>query len=305
MSHGPAPDRAGATRLAVTAGAGSVAVALILTVLKLWALWHTGSLAVGASLADSALDLLMSATALAAIIYAAKPEDEDHSFGHHSAEDLAVLAQSVVILGSGALIGFLSLSRILSPTPPDLGAEGAGLRAMGIAIGLTVLLLLWQSHVLRRTGNRVVAADRLHYLSDLLPTLGAILALELSRRFGWSMADALIGLAAAAFMIWNALGQFGSAWHALMDRQADPEVIATVTRLADNWPGVRGWHDLHTRRSGSRNFIHLHLEMDGDLSLREAHDIGAALKAAILRELPDAYVIIHKDVWAGETASRG
>jgi ferrous-iron efflux pump FieF len=66
--------------------------------------------------------------------------------------------------------------------------------------------------------------------------------------------------------------------------------------LARDWPGVVGFHDLKTRMSGSKVFVHLHIELDGDLSLREAHEIGAGLKRTILLAYPQADVIIHKDV---------
>ena len=73
----------------------------MLVLLKLWALGQTGALPVAASLADSAMDLMVSVGAMAAIFYAARPPDEDHAFGHTSAEDIAALAQSLFILGLG------------------------------------------------------------------------------------------------------------------------------------------------------------------------------------------------------------
>ena len=92
------------TRLNISAGLLSVTVAAVLVAAKLWALAETGSLAVAATLADSALDLMMSLGGLAAIAYAAKPADDDHNFGHTSAEDLAALGQSLFILVSAAVI---------------------------------------------------------------------------------------------------------------------------------------------------------------------------------------------------------
>jgi ferrous-iron efflux pump FieF len=84
-----------------------------------------------------------------------------------------------------------------------------------------------------------------------------------------------------------------------MDRAADPEILKGIGKLAADWPGVRGYHDLKTRTAGSRVFIHLHIELDGDQSLREAHAIGASLRRAILAAYPQADVIIHKDVYRG------
>jgi ferrous-iron efflux pump FieF len=81
-----------------------------------------------------------------------------------------------------------------------------------------------------------------------------------------------------------------------MDRRADPKVIAGIAELAARWPGVHGFHDLKTRTAGSRIFVNLHIELDGDQTLHDAHAIGASLRRAIIEAYPQADVIIHKDV---------
>lgn len=284
------------TRLNLSAALASVIVAGVLVALKLWALGETGALSVAASLADSALDLMMSLGAMAALVYAAKPADEDHAFGHSSAEDLAALAQGVFIGISAIVIGWAAVARLLAPEAAVLAQEGRGMLVMAASMVLTVGLVLWQGRVARRTGSRVVAADRLHYLGDLVPAVGAVVSLWASRRFGLSQIDAVVALAAAVMLIFGAARIGKGAWDALMDRQADPEVIEGIRTLARNWPGVHGFHDLKTRTAGSRVFVHLHIELDGDLPLREAHEIGAGLRRTILLAYPQCDVIIHKDV---------
>ena len=142
----------------------------------------------------------------------------------------------------------------------------------------------------------VVAADRLHYLGDLLPSLGAIAALWVSSRYGLGSVDAVVALAAAAVMFIGALRIGKDAWDALMDRSADPAIIDGIAKIARDWPGVHGFHDLKTRTAGSRIFVNLHIELDGTQTLREAHDIGAGLRRAILAAYPQTDVMIHKDV---------
>jgi ferrous-iron efflux pump FieF len=286
-------------RLAISAGLASVLVAGVLVALKLWALAETGALSIAASLADSALDLMMSLGAAAAIVYAARPADEDHAFGHTSAEDLAALAQATFILVSSGVIGWTAIQRLNADTPHQLASEGRGLVVMVTSIVLTLGLVWWQGRVARRTGSKVVAADRLHYLGDLLPSLGAIAALWISGRYGIGSIDAVVALAAAAVMVIGALRIGKDAWDALMDRTADPRIVEGIAGIAADWPGVHGFHDLKTRTAGSRIFVNLHIELDGDQSLREAHDIGAGLRRAILAAYPQTDVIIHKDVFRG------
>ncbi|NGQ90564.1 cation diffusion facilitator family transporter [Rhodobacter sp. HX-7-19] len=285
-------------RMNLSAGLSSVLVAGVLVGLKLWALGQTGALSVAASLADSAMDLMVSLGALAALIYAAKPADEDHAFGHSSAEDLAALGQALFILIAAGAIAVGAVERLLSPAPAALQAEGLGMLIMGVSILLTLGLVWWQGRVAARTGSRVVAADRLHYLGDLLPNIGAIASLWASSRFGLGSVDSIVALGAAGMLALGALRIGKGAWDALMDRRADPEIVAGIGKLAAGWPGVRGFHDLKTRTAGSRVFVNIHIELDGDQTLREAHAIGAALRRAILAAYPQADVIVHKDVAA-------
>ncbi len=284
------------TRLNLSAGLASVAVAAVLVALKLWALGQTGALSVAASLADSAMDLMVSLVAMMAILYAAKPADEDHAFGHSSAEDLASLGQALFILVSAGVIAVAAVQRLRAPEPQTIAAEGVGMLVMVVSILLTLGLVLWQGRVARQTGNKVVAADRLHYMGDLLPNIGAIASLWASSRFGLVAVDSVVALGAAGMLALGAVRIGAEAWDALMDRRADPAVIAAITEMARNWPGVRGFHDIKTRRAGSRIFVQIHIELDGDQPLRDAHATGAALKRAILAAYPQADVIIHKDV---------
>lgn len=286
-------------KLAVSAGLASVLVAGTLVVLKLWALAETGALSIAASLADSAMDLMMSLGAAAAIIYAARPADEDHAFGHTSVEDLTALAQAIFILISAGVIGWTAAARLLAPEPPQLAAEGRGLVVMVASVVLTLGLVWWQGRVARRTGSKVVAADRLHYLGDLLPSLGAIAALWVSSHYGIGSVDAVVALGAAGVLAFGAVRIGKSAWDALMDRAADPQILTGIAKIAGDWPGVRGFHDLKSRTAGSRVFVNLHIELDGDQPLRDAHEIGAGLRRAILAAYPQTDIIIHKDVYEG------
>ncbi|MDZ7906580.1 MAG: cation transporter [Cypionkella sp.] len=125
--------------LNLSAGATSALVAFALVSLKLWGLGQTGALSVAASLADSAMDLMVSLGALAALIYAARPADDDHAFGHSSAEDLAALGQALFVLISAGVIATAAVLRLTYPNPAPLQAQGAGLIVMLISVALTAL----------------------------------------------------------------------------------------------------------------------------------------------------------------------
>ena len=283
------------TRLNLSAGLLSVTVAAVLVLAKLWALGQTGSLAIAATLADSAMDLMMSLGGLAAIAYAARPPDDDHNFGHSSAEDLAALGQSLFILISAAVIAVAAVLRLLDDTVELPEREAQGMAVVVFSIVVTLGLVLWQRRVAAKTGNMVVKADSLHYLGDLIPNIGALVALWASAALGLGQIDSVVALGAAALLAVGALRIGKGAWDALMDRQADPALIAGISAIASGFPGLHGFHDLKTRRAGSQIFVNMHIELDGALTLDEAHSIGAALRRAIIAEYPRADVLIHKD----------
>ena len=194
---------------------------------------------------------------------------------------------------SAGLIGWSAVGRLAAP--PRLAAEEAGLAVMAVSIATTTALVLWQGRVTRRTGSMIVASDRLHYLSDLLPALGAMLALFAASRFDVLWLDPVVALVACAALVIGARRIGFRAWDALMDREADPDLVAEIARIAAAHPGVRGFHDLRTRTSGTRVFVQIHLELDGDQSLRAAHATAAAVRRALLAAVPNADVIIHQD----------
>ena len=286
---------ANTNRLNLSAGVLSVTVALVLVVAKLWALGQTGSLAIAATLADSAMDLMMSLGGLAAIAYAAKPADDDHNFGHTSAEDLAALGQSIFILISASIIAVAAVLRLLDDDVTLPEKESSGMAVALFAIIVTLGLVAWQRRVARITGNKVVKADSLHYLGDLIPNVGAIIALFASSRFGLGYVDSVVALGAAAMLAVGAAHIGKTAWDALMDRQADPDMIAAIEAIANGFPGLHGYHDLKTRVAGSRVFVNIHIELDGAQTLNEAHAIGAALRRTVIAAYPRADVLIHKD----------
>ncbi|MCK8483089.1 cation diffusion facilitator family transporter [Aliiroseovarius sp. S2029] len=282
-------------RLNLSAGIASALVAVTLVALKLWALGQTQSLSVAASLADSAMDLMVSLGALAAIWYAARPADDDHAFGHSAAEDLAALGQSLFIMASAGVITWAAIARMLSGEPAPIMAHQRGIAVMVISIVLTAALVLWQRRVAARTGSAVVKADSLHYLGDLIPNIGAILSLWAAALFGMEVIDSVVAIGAAIMLVIGALRIFKTAWDGLMDHAADPDLVAGVEEIARTHPGVHGFHDLKTRRSGSITFVNMHIELDGTQSLNDAHAIGASLRRAILHAYPDTDVMIHKD----------
>ena len=282
-------ERARLLRLATRA---SVAVALILIVLKATVWISTGSVSLLAGLIDSLMDAAASIINLFAVGYALKPADKEHRFGHGKAEALAGLAQSAFITGSAVLVLLQGVNRLLNPEPLD--TAWAGVAVMVFSIAATLGLLAIQKHVIARTNSTAVGADSLHYRSDLLLNLSIIVALLLAH-FGIQQADALFGLGIALFIGYGAVRIGLDAIQILMDHELPDEVRAEALRIARSVPDVIDVHDLRTRQSGQHWFMQLHLELPATLTLADAHERGEQARLAIMARYPQADVLVHKD----------
>src|SRR5437762_2362025 len=151
------------------AALASVLVSLFLVVIKVFAYFASHSVAMPASLADSALDLFASGLNMIAIRSALTPADAEHRFGHGKAEPLAGLAQGAFISASALFLVIQSVNRILTPEPIDHSVEA--LIVMCIAMACTIVLVMYQRKVVAKTGSLAVEADQTHYLSDLSTNL--------------------------------------------------------------------------------------------------------------------------------------
>ena len=273
----------------------SVIIASFLVALKAATGWITGSISVWASLLDSTMDIFASAINFVAVRAAARPADEDHAYGHGKAESLAGLFQAGAISASGFFLIVEALRRIASPRP--VASTKLGIAAMVIASVVSAVLVARLRRVARATDSPALHADASHYLTDIWTNLGALVALVLVAQTEWLMIDPLISLAISLYIIWSAARVGKESVDVLMDRRlpldVDEKVAAIINRYRDQ--GVRGFHDLRTRRSGSVKFIDLHLEVDRQMRLDEAHELTVKVLRAIEDEIPRARVQIHTD----------
>ncbi|HEB79007.1 MAG TPA: cation diffusion facilitator family transporter [Rhodospirillales bacterium] len=271
----------------------SISVAGTLIAVKLGAWLATESVSLLSTLLDSLLDAGASLINLLAVRRALEPADKAHRFGHGKAEPLSGLAQSGFICGSAAILVIQAGDRFLHPRP--IQNTDIGYVVMVFAIVLTIGLLIFQKYVVRKTGSIAISSDSLHYQTDVLINLSVILSLFLTSEMGWTSADPLFAIAIAVYIVFSARKIWRRALNLLMDRELPEEDRRRIEEIALSHPGVRGMHDLRTRSSGARAFIQLHLELNGSISLNEAHEIAEAVMYKLEAAFPNAEVIIHED----------
>lgn len=286
-----APDQR--ARLATSAALASISVALVLVVLKLWASWQTGSVAMLGSLADSALDLVASLSTLIGVWVAAQPADEDHRFGHGKAEAIAAIVQVMLIALSAAGILLRSAAQLVDGSRVAAAPEGIGVSL--IAIVLTFALLGWQRYVVARTRSVAIQADHVHYQSDLLLNLAVIAALALDAYAGFGWADPVFGIAIAVWLAWGAWRASSEAIDHLMDREWPEEKRRAFVEAAARHPELANLHDLRTRTSGTHDFVQFHVDLPGRMTVHDAHEVIERVEEDLRARFPGIELLIHID----------
>ncbi len=276
-----------------SAAFASIAVACFLVVLKSWAAWSTGSTAMLGSLADTLLDLVASMATLAGVWVAAQPADSNHRFGHGKAEALAAMAQVVLISISALGLAVRSIGQSLAGG--RTAAAGEGIAVSIAAMAVTVALLAWQRHVIRRTGSLAISTDHVHYQSDLLLNLAVIAALALDQYAGVAGADPAFGLFIALWLGWGAWRASTKAIEQLMDHEWPEDKKARFLEVIGRHPELRGVHDLRTRTSGNRDFVQFHVWVDPAMTIHHAHRVMDEIEAKLIAEFPDVEILIHPD----------
>ncbi|CAA9489536.1 MAG: Ferrous-iron efflux pump FieF [uncultured Sphingomonadaceae bacterium] len=287
----PPPARAGV--LTQRAALISVGVALFLLLLKTGAAVATGSVSMLGSLADTALDVVASLVTLYGVRVAAQPADLDHRFGHGKAEALAALFQVGLISVSAVAIGWRAVERLLEGGETRDLEYGVGVSLFAMAT--TLALLAYQRRVIRRTGSVAIQADHVHYQSDLLLNGSVIAALLLDGYAGLSGADALLGLAIAAWLLWGAVRASGRAVDQLMDREWPEERRRAFLLAAARQPTLRGIHDVRTRSSGTQDFVQFHVWVPADWTVAQAHRAMDEAEAGLAAEFPGVEILVHLD----------
>ncbi len=275
------------------AAIASLVVSLILVALKSFAYFASHSVAMLASMADSALDLFTSSLNLFAIRTALTPADKEHRFGHGKAEPLAGLAQAAFIAASALFLVIQGVQRILDPQKVE--NSGPALAVMAVSITFAIALIVYQRRVVRKTHSLAVHADAMHYASDLATNIGVVVALVLASYLGWQLADPVIAILVALVMLASALGVGRQSLDQLMDHELPDTDRTRIARIARDHPAVKNVHELKTRAAGLSTFIQIHLEMDAAMRLTEAHAVSDAVEKAIQAAYPGAEIIIHQD----------
>jgi len=269
-----------------------IAVVIGLIVLKAVAAWLSGSLSILAQATDSLLDLVAGIVTFLALRIAAKPADEEHPYGHGKWEDVAGMVQGILITVAGGLIIYASVQRIRAGTAIEMA--GAGIVAMAISVAVSIFLSRHLLKVARTTGSVALEANANNIAADVYSALAVLAGLLAVRLTNLSYIDSAVAIGVAAYIIRLGYRSISGALAILVDTRLSAEHEGVIEAcLRTHSADVAGFHKLRTRHSGSQHHIDLHLVVNKDLSLEQAHDICDRIEEEIQSRLHGANVTIH------------
>ena len=280
------------------AATASIGTAFVLTLIKTYAAFITGSLSVLSSLIDSLSDILASAVTYIAVHYSGRPLSKNHRYGYGKAESVSALIQAAFIVGSAGFILYDGFYRFLNPM--EIEETMFGIIVMSVCWIITLALILFQKYIIRRVRSQAINADSGHYTVDLLSNGSVILSLFVVKYLNWVWFDVTTAILIAVYLIYNAGSIAYDALEEITDKEIDENPRQKVINAILSVAGVKGYHDFRSRISGSTYFIELHLEFDGNLTLFATHELSDKAEAKITSMFPQAQVIIHQDPYGLE-----
>jgi len=242
---------------------------------------------------ESALDIAGSVIIWGGLKFAARPPDKTHPYGHGKAEPLAagIVAVGVIIAAVGLAVQ--SVREILTP---HHGPAPFTLIVLVVVIVVKEFLYRVVMRVGKDVESTAVQTDAWHHRADALTSAAAFIGISIALIGGekWCSADDWAALFACAVIAFNGWRLLFPALHEMLDSAPRGDIVPRIERAADSVAGVREVEKCYVRKMGISFYVDLHVRVDGDISVREGHDIAHQVKDAIRQtDARIADVLVH------------
>ena len=275
----------------------SIAAALVTLVLKYVAYHLTGSVGLLSDAAESIVNLLAAVVAFLCLLYAARPIDPSHTYGHEKIEFFSSGLEGTLVIVAAFGIGWAAVERLFHPVELqrlDVGILICGLAA-AINFGVARLLL----RVGRAHHSIVLEADAQHLMTDVwtsVAVIGGITLVWLTKMAGREIEalDPLLALVMAGNILWTGSNLVRRSFNGLMDHSLPQEEQSALRKAIEARlePGMT-YHAFRTRQAGARRFVDFHLLVPGSLTVKQAHACGDRIEEAVRSAAFNVEVTVH------------
>ena len=270
----------------------SIASVSLLILLKVVASILTGSISIRADAIHSVIDLLGVIVGYIGVRISDKPPDEQHTFGHGKAENIASFIIAVLIFIAAGTIFYEAIRRIIVGRPIELITVGIYVTAVAIVINGAAS---WYAlKVARSTDSVALEATAHHMFADVLSSCAVLVGLISVRLTGLSILDPIVALLVAILITRTAYLTIKRSLGDLVDiKLPEAEENAIRSCFQEHEGELVSFHKLRTRRAGSQRYVDLHLVIPKHATVEEAHQLCDRLEVEIKASLPDTSINIH------------
>lgn len=270
----------------------SIAAAVLTIVMKGAAYWLTGSVGLLSDALESVINLVAAVMVLAALLYAARPPDDSHEFGHDKIEYFAGGIEGTLIVVAALTIGWAALGRLIEPEPLERIDLGLILSGAASAVNLVIGRILIRAG--KRHNSMTLRADGQHLMADVWTSVGVVVGLVAAALTGQLWLDALAGLLVAGHILATGARLMRQAFDGLMDSPLDPDGRAEVDRIlaAYRAEGIE-FHALRTRKAAARCFLSVHVLVPPRWTVQHGHDLLERLEADLRAAVPNLSTLTH------------
>ena len=270
----------------------SVAAAFLTIALKTIAYLLTGSVGLLSDALESIVNLAGAIMALAMLTIAARPADEDHTYGHSKAEYFSSGIEGMMILVAALGICITAVPRLITPRP---------LEQIGLGLGISIaasLVNFFVARVLMRAGKKhnsiTLESDAKHLMTDVWTSGGVLIGVGLVALTGWERLDPIVAILVAINIVWSGIRIVRKSALGLMDTALSIEDQNKIKKLLEPYivKGIQ-FHALRTRESAARKFVSLHVLVPGNWTVHQSHRILERIEADIRNALESATVFTH------------
>jgi cation diffusion facilitator family transporter len=270
----------------------SIVAALVTIGMKTGAYVLTGSVGLLSDALESVVNLLAAIIALFALVIAARPEDEEHAYGHTKVEYFASGFEGALILFAAITIAVTAGSRLFDPQPVESVGLGLAIVMVASLINLGVARVLMRAG--RRYGSIVLEADAHHLMTDVWTSAGVIVGVAIAAATGWLWLDPLLALLVAANIVRIGFDLLSRSAQGLLDTGLPEPTRQSIINILRGYEeqGVH-FHALRTRQAGTRRFISVHILVPGDWTVQRGHDLLEQIELRVREAIPNSSVFTH------------
>ena len=270
----------------------SIGAAVITIALKTIAYLLTGSVGLLSDALESLVNLVGALMALAMLTIAARPADEDHTYGHGKAEYFSSGVEGTLILIAAVSIVIAAIPRLITPRPLEQVGLGLGVSVAASLVNLIVALILLQAG--KRHNSITLEANANHLMTDVWTSVGVLVGVGAVALTGWERLDPIVAFIVAANIIWSGARIVRLSALGLMDTALSIEELSKLQKVLEPYihSGIE-YHALRTRQSGSRQFVSFHVLVPGKWTVQRGHRLLESIEADIRHLMPSVTVFTH------------